>query len=77
MDSVSCAWGAIEAGVPQASVLSPLLFFLYINDIVHVVNHVNIGLFTDDTCLYIEVEDREETARHVNNDLTAISAGLQ
>ena len=61
----------------QGSVLGPILFLLYINDIVHVVNHCYIRLFADDTCLYIEVGDREETARLVNNDLTAISAWSQ
>ena len=66
-------WGAIEAGVPQGSVLGPLLFLLFINDIVHVVNHCKIRLFADDTCLFIEVDDRIETARLINDDLTSIS----
>ena len=50
---------------------------LYINDIVHVVNRCNIRLFADDTYLHIEVGDSEETAKLVNNDLTAISAWSQ
>ena len=65
-------WGQTEAGVPQGSVLGPLLFLIFIDDIVHVVKHCNIRLFADDTCLFIEVDDREETARLVNEDLAAI-----
>ena len=68
------SWGTIGAGVPQGSVLGPLLFLLYINDIVHVVNNCNIRLFADDTCLFIEVDNRDESARLVTEDLARIAA---
>ena len=67
-------WGRVGAGVPQGSVLGPLLFLLFIDDIVHVVRHCNIRLFADDTCLFIEVEDRTDTAAMVDEDLAAIAA---
>jgi hypothetical protein len=65
-------WGQIQAGVPQGSVLGPLLFLLFINDLTHVVNNCNILLFADDTCLFIEVDNREETAQMLNEDLENI-----
>ena len=49
-------WGNIKAGVPQGSVLGPLLFLIFINDITHVIKHCKIRLFADDTCLFIEVD---------------------
>ena len=44
-------WADISAGVPQRSVLGPLLFLVYINDLVE---HVRCGikLFADDTSLF-------------------------
>ena len=48
--------GNIQAGVPQGSVLGPLLFVVYINDLVDVVD-CGIKMFVDDTCLYVTVDD--------------------
>jgi hypothetical protein len=45
-------WNSINAGVPQGSILGPLLFLLFINDIVDVVSN-SMKLFDDDTSLYI------------------------
>jgi len=46
------------AGVPQGSVLVPLLFFIYLNDITHVVKHCQIIMFADDKSLFVEVDDQ-------------------
>ncbi len=70
-------WGIIKAGVPQGAVLGPLLFLLFIDDLVQAVTHCSIRLFADDTCLFIEVDNRVDTAALINIDLESIQKWSQ
>ena len=46
---------------------------MYINDITDEVLHANIRLFADDTCLFIDVDNRNIAANHLNDDLERIN----
>ena len=60
-------WSYILSGVPQGSVLGPLLFLIFINDLTHVIDHTNMRLFADDTGLFITVDNRITASNAINH----------
>ena len=71
LPGVQSNWNFIRAGVSHGSILGPLLFLLFINDIVTGIDS-NIRLFADDTSLYMIVDNPAATAELLNLDLEKI-----
>jgi hypothetical protein len=55
----SSSWMNVTSGVPQGSILGPILFLLYVNDLPDCVNST-AKLFADDTKLYREIIDPDD-----------------
>ena len=61
-----------EYGVPQGSVLGPLLFLIYINDLHNATNYSDIHHFADDTNLLYSSKSLKDINKKINFDLKNI-----
>ena len=72
LDGRCSSWKIILSGVPQDSVLGPLLFLIYINELLNGLNSI-CKIFADDTSIFSKVFDKHESQRDLNNYLSIIS----
>ena len=63
--------GKLSCGVPQGSILGPLLFLLYVNDMPQAVNS-ELLLYADDTCLIYTGKDIQKIEEQLNSDFTSL-----
>ena len=66
------SWTSIEAGLPQGSILRPLLILIYINDLSDGLI-TNVKLFADNASLFSIVHNMNKFATNLNNDLNKIN----
>ena len=76
-NGVSSHKKTIKCGVPQSSILGPLLFLVYINDLCHVYNKSIPILFADDTNLFFRDTDPKVMESEINTELDRISLWLK
>ena len=63
----------VLSGVPQGSILGPLLFLIFVNDMFSVVSHCSLLLFADDAKLYRQISNQEDSLL-LQHDLNSVCA---
>ena len=71
LDGENSEWKPVTSGVPQGSILGPLLFLLFINDMPDVVTSSTTALFADDCKLFREIKSAQDCIL-LQSDLNAL-----
>ena len=67
---------SIDYGVIQSSICGPILFIIFINDVVRCTNLVEFVMYADDTTVYLKSDSARDCSEHVNEGLQYINQWL-
>ena len=76
IDNVFSEAGTLKYDILQGSILGPLLFLLYVNDLPQSLSDAGSYLFADDTCVYYQHEDVKKTEDVLNKEFSSLCQWL-
>ena len=68
LNGQASSWSPVLASVPQGSILGPLFFLMYINDLSHNFSST-VKLFADDSSVFSIVHDIDSSPKQLNDDI--------
>lgn len=77
IDQTPSPWSEVQWGVPQGSILGPLLFSLYVNDLAQVAATSKVRQYADDTSAYSACATPIELSCSLSKDLDSISCWIK
>lgn len=71
------SFSKITCGIPQGSIIGPLAFLIYINDLPNCMSHCKVNMFADDTGMYYASNSIDDIVKCMNYDLNNGNNWLQ
>lgn len=75
-DAKSC-WNDVRRGVPQGSILGPLLFILYVNDLPNNIHYCRVRQYADDTTLSCMCSDVSDLEKGLTDDVERVARWIE